>query len=345
MKRYHYITLLRILAMFSVIALHTILPPVTYYADVYTSLELKLSVLLLNIFRIYAVPIFFMISGALMLNPDKEITVEKCIKKAMRIIILLVVVGTIFALMEKVTVNHDFKIHYLFEAFFYMLADKSWAHLWYLYVLIGLYIITPCLRKIIENNGGGYLCIILVIFNFLIPFVNEFGKLFLSSYGWEGLAFNTPFVGSAITYFVLGWLFTTERIRFRNIHAISILCVLLLYEFFAVFVLHLFTDSTISFWDINTIPGVLFSVSVFSLFYNNFQNGTDSKFQIILSENSYGIYIFHAVFTNIFYQVIKLNPQKINIFIMWISVFSLTSILSFLLTYILRKIPIIKKFL
>ena len=345
MKRFHYITLLRILAMFSVIALHTILPPVTYFSDIYTPLELKSSILLLNIFEIYAVPVFFMISGALMLNPRKNVTVEKCVKKSLRIFVLLAVIGTFFALMEILAIKRDFTILYLVESLFNMLADKSWAHLWYLYVLIGLYVVTPCLRKIIESNGGGYLCIVLIVFNLIIPFISDIGKQFLSSYGWKEIAFRIPFVGTAITYYVLGWALSTEKIRINNKYAVLIICSLLIYLFSAVFVLKCFNGTKVQFWDINNLLGVLFSVSIFSLFYNNFQEGIDSRLQTILSENSYGIYIFHAVFTNLAYQILKLNPQKMNILVMWIAVFLITLLLSFLLTYGLRKIPVVRKFL
>ena len=345
MKRFHYITLLRILAMISVIALHTILPPVTYFSDIYTNLEVKSSILLLNIFEIYAVPVFFMISGALMLNPQKNITVEKCIKKSLRIFVLLAVIGTFFALLEIIATKRDFSIIYLVESLFNMLADKSWAHLWYLYVLIGLYIVTPCLRKIVEYNGGGYLCIVLIIFNVLIPFFSDVADLLLSKYGWAGIAFKIPFSGTANTYYVLGWAISNEKIRLSNKNAVLIILGLSLYLFLAVFALKSFDGAKVLFWDINNLLGVLFSVSIFSLFYNNCQNGEDSRFQILLQEHSYGIYIVHAVFTNIAYQILKLNPRKLNILGMWILVFTFTFLLSFITTFILRKIPFIKRFI
>ena len=201
-----------------------------------------------------------MISGALLLNPQKEITVKKCLNKTFRLFILLLVIGTIFALMELIAVNMDFSIHYLYKSFFNMLSKSSWGHLWYLYVIIGLYIITPCLRKIIENDCGMYLCIILLIFNVIIPFISDIGTKLLGDYGWKEIAFKLPFEGNAITYFILGWAFSTKKLRLPDIAASIIICILLLYDFLCVFVFTCFENAVLPFWDIYNLLGVLLSL-------------------------------------------------------------------------------------
>lgn len=56
-KEFPYLTFLRILAMCSVIGIHTVCTPVTLFANTYSVLELRLSVLVTNLLRMFAVPV------------------------------------------------------------------------------------------------------------------------------------------------------------------------------------------------------------------------------------------------------------------------------------------------
>ena len=51
MKNYHYISFLRIIAMFAIIAAHTIATPVIYNSSEYSVIWLDLSVVFAEIFR------------------------------------------------------------------------------------------------------------------------------------------------------------------------------------------------------------------------------------------------------------------------------------------------------
>ena len=98
------------------------------------------------------VPLFLMISGALLLNPEKEISVKKIFTHYLRRILLaLLLFGTIYAVIELAVTEGGFSPDMLLQGFLNTLSGKSWAHMWYLYELAGLYLAAPLLRILIKN--------------------------------------------------------------------------------------------------------------------------------------------------------------------------------------------------
>lgn len=122
-------------------------------------------------------------------------------------------------------------------------------------------------------------------------------------------------------------------------------------------VISLFIFIIESFIDVNVnIEGVFFvgfsrtelfksliPIAVFSLSFNKCKE-TSVRFDT-LSELSFGVYLFHAVFINFIYKVLHLTPSIIPVPLIWVIVFITTSALSLITTYFLRKIPIVKKYI
>ena len=103
------------------------------------------------------VPIFLMISGALFLTPEKKITIERLLKHYVRRILLaLLIFGTVFAVMELVMTERTFSLTMVGKGFLMTLSGNTWAHMWYLYELIGLYLITPLLKVVIAYGGNDF---------------------------------------------------------------------------------------------------------------------------------------------------------------------------------------------
>lgn len=95
----------------------------------------------------FAVPVFVMISGALFLNPDKEITFPILWKRHLSRL-LTVFLGWAFAY----ALAESLKEHTFFTAaYFLSVAQKTLTghyHMWYFYLIAGLYLLTPLLRRI-----------------------------------------------------------------------------------------------------------------------------------------------------------------------------------------------------
>ena len=73
--RKYYIEYLRVIAMFAVVAIHVCIAALGNFNN-YSQFDAVLYASVRNIFH-FAVPIFFMISGALMLSHDRELPLKK----------------------------------------------------------------------------------------------------------------------------------------------------------------------------------------------------------------------------------------------------------------------------
>ena len=123
-----------------------------------------------------AVPMFFMISGALFLNPSNDISLPSISRHIRKLLVFLGLFGYVFALMEAVFVNRRLGLSGFGAAFLNLLQEETWAHLWFLYAMIGLYILTPALRAWIQSaslaelRAGAAVCLILLS---VIPTIND----------------------------------------------------------------------------------------------------------------------------------------------------------------------------
>lgn len=112
----------------------------------------------------WAVPVFIMVSGALLLGPShKESFTSFYRKRSTRIIIPLVFwTAAYFAFVSHYSGQIELK-----TALITIVLGKPFYHLWYLYMLVGLYIITPFLRTYVASSSiKERYALIIVIFTF-----------------------------------------------------------------------------------------------------------------------------------------------------------------------------------
>lgn len=102
----------------------------------------------------WAVPVFVMISGALLLDPSKNECLTVFYKKRLSKILIPIVAWTIFFLLYFVFVNasrgNETSVMGLVKR---VLLGKPYYHLWFLYMLFPLYAFTPYFRKVITQSN------------------------------------------------------------------------------------------------------------------------------------------------------------------------------------------------
>ena len=139
-SRLIYPDVLRIIAAFGVIMIHTI--GIYYYDAPVRSLNWQI----MNIYNksvLWCVPVFVMISGIFFLNINiqRGITVKAVyIKQLPKIGIRLLLWSVIYCIILRGAVSLSSMLH---------MALLS--HLWFLYIMLVLYIITPILRLILQR--------------------------------------------------------------------------------------------------------------------------------------------------------------------------------------------------
>ncbi len=141
---------LRVIAMFLVVVLHTTSPMLMAYGKEPDSYWLIAD--FFNALSRFGVPVFVMITGALLLNRDYELGdfLRKRLGRIFPPFIFWSVVYILYSWYNEdivFTDNTSANIILVLHQFKY----GAYYHLWYVYMLIGLYFIIPILSKFVRN--------------------------------------------------------------------------------------------------------------------------------------------------------------------------------------------------
>lgn len=155
-----------------------------------------------------AVVIFVMISGALLLDREDEISFDRIVKHYIpRIAGALVLFGLPMCMIELLAANHSINIlTLLWKSIYNLISGQCWTHMWYLYMLIGLYLITPLFHKFIlasTDKDHKWLAIVLLIMGFVIPNLSVYTSISFSNYLILPSFIATYYLGFYIKRYVL----------------------------------------------------------------------------------------------------------------------------------------------
>lgn len=202
-KRILYLDFLRTISIAGVMAIH-------FSSKILSSSEIGesrwIAFILYNCLGRFAVPVFFMISGSIFLDPKRHCSMKRMYRHN------IFHLGTAFLFWSFLHAVLDTYDSYMAgaEVSLELLKDfvKAFVlgptHLWFLFVLTALYIITPFLRKIAEDQRlTQYFLILWVIFGMLSSFTVPIGVLSLFREFMSKFKMN--FVMGYSGYFLLGY--------------------------------------------------------------------------------------------------------------------------------------------
>lgn len=166
-QRIEYFDVLRAIAIVAVIVLHTAasrwyeLPP---SSSSWRALNIYDSIVR------FCVPIFFMISGALFLRPKQNVTIRSIWRKSIPRLLLAFGVWSIFYVVWRAFGPTGFGNSR--EVLAQLLL--GYYHLWFIYALIGLYLVTPLLRTIAADRKiAWYFVALAAVFASFVPMLME----------------------------------------------------------------------------------------------------------------------------------------------------------------------------
>ena len=167
-----YIYLLRIFAILAVIMLHCITPYT--FNPLYFGTRSYFFNLIINSVVRTGVPIFLMISGALILGDDLTGNVKAFYKKRIpKLLLPLLSWNIIYYAFNLFMTNGEFSLQAFING---CLGNGNAYHLWYLYTLIALYLLAPFIKNVVDNRSVSEI----LIFMFLkIIWKEEFNWLFM----------------------------------------------------------------------------------------------------------------------------------------------------------------------
>jgi len=345
-ERVLYADILKIFATFSVILLH--IAASKWNLVNVESFEWKVFNFYDSLVR-FGVPIFVMLSGMFFLNPNKDITIKKIYKKyILRIITAFLFWSTFYSLYinlkQTTIINEDI----LMKIFLDIVEGRY--HLWFLFMIVGLYIITPLLRKIVINDKSTieYFLLIWLIFTVLFAFIIKISNFVILGNFIDKIGVH--FVIGYVGYFVSGYYFETYPINKKTRNVIYIFGILgIMSTFILTNIISLkIGEANSTFYGYFSPNVASTSVAVFIFFKYEVSKIKFKKFglKIIhkLTSCTFGIYLIHDFF------IMVLNENGINtmIFNPIISVpiiVLLVFVLSFIVSYIISKITILNKYI
>lgn len=297
----------------------------------------------------FAVPILFMISGTFFLDPTKSIPIKIIFRKyVFRIITALLFWSMCYCIVNYIipALIAGGTISY-YEIFVTFIIGHF--HLWFLYTIICLYIITPLLRQITKDRNLTIYFLVLA-FTFTVLMMTPLAGVLPNIAKIIQGRLNLFFVGGYSVYYVLGYYLHTSQISKRiqgAIYSLGILSV-----FMTIFGTQTFSiqrNELVEYLYNYLMPNVFFiSVAVFILFSKVISNKawTPSQQRIIklISDNCFGVYLIHVfIYDSLF--ALGFHPLNFNPLIS-IPIFTIiTFVTSFSLIYILSRLQIAKNYI
>lgn len=338
-KRYFWIDLLKIIACFWVIVNHSS----GYLLEITGNTNLSVGVYSF-IFTCCkcAVPIFIMVTGYLLLNSKKELNYKYSFTKIIRILVPLVGLSFIAFIIQNGI--KDLNLISFIKSF---LAAPIIIPYWYLYMLIGIYILIVILQKI-KNSLSDLDYKIIITITLLIPGIMQLIKTLL------GFSFSEYFMisllPSSIGLLLTGHYLSKLELKRKNfIISISVFSVSVLGMFSYMFVNFLQKGIiSYSFDSAFSIFSIMIAMSTFYicryLFEKKNINVFVNKVVCSLSDATFGIYLIHYFLIYKIYTLVK-SLLMINPYIGLLCLQIIVFLVCYVIITILRKIKILKKFL
>lgn len=288
------------------------------------------------------VGLFLMITGTLVLN--KSYNYKKIVKCIFRVFVPTFCLSLIFYI--KNTGMNNLNITYFFSS---ILSNPYIFSYWYIYALIGVYLVLPFIQKMIRNFTNKDYIIFILIF-LIIPTFTEFLKTYLKFNINSNL--QLAFFPIIIAIIICGNYISKIKISKKILISSSVLFIISYISMFLSMYLPYLNKGKISYaldsW--NAFPVVLMSISLFYIIRYLFENKhySDKFVNIItmIASTTFGIYLIHTALNFKLYKLgIMQTIFEFNGVIAIIILDFVVFITCMIIIYILKKIPLVKKFL
>ncbi len=126
----------------------------------------------------WCVPVFVMLSGMFMLDPKGSSSLSRLfLHNMLRLFLCLLFWGGIYAVVGYAAAGGRFTWHGLWDAILSALRGNTHYHLWFLYIILGLYLVTPILRAFVRGASRKelhYFFVLCFLFASLLPTLFHF---------------------------------------------------------------------------------------------------------------------------------------------------------------------------
>lgn len=333
-----YLSRLRAIACIAVVVLHTF-----YACNGFSATAADTSIMLsVRNLMMWAVPVFIMVSGALLLDKGRSITYKKLFTRYIpRMVLALVIFTLLFAVFDGAT-GKDLGISAIADGVKNIFFGTGWRHMWYLYLMTAIYLLLPFYRMIaasLKKTDMYYLLGVYTVFLLLLPTVEALTE--------SKTAFYICVYSVYPFYLFLGYAINEGMLRTGRIPALIIaaaasvaICVLTVYS------VNNSDDKLSGLLGNYSFPIIALQAFGIFAFAAGSNSGRKTFIDRIFSEIdrcSFGIYLIHMLFLKLAVVVFGWNPiahgGTAMVLLLTVGVF----LASYVSTFLLKLIPLVKK--
>jgi len=292
------------------------------------------------------VPLFLMVSGALMLDERRNVDMKTILRKnAAGIAVLIVLWSLIYALVNAVLFPLWWGHTPSIGGFLTETIQGSF-HIWYLYMILGLYLATPFLRAFARKDDPGLargFLILALIAQFLphalamlAPVNGVFARL---SNLIDSL--HLHFFGGYAAYYLLGWYIVHVGVA-KKARRMAVYILGALGAAFIVGYTQLTGDFNNAYSELG-LPVFLYAGAVF-LLLSGLKPRLSDKAQArigLLSRMTFGVYLIHPLAQRVLREILPYGGRLPALHILL--VFAIVTAVSLACCWIASKIPVIRK--
>lgn len=340
-----YFDLLNIFACFAVVALH-----VNGAVHTFAKTRNWVSCMFIEALFYFAVPVFFMLTGATLMNYRKRYDTGAFFKKRIFKTFVPFIIWSIIGICWSIFYTKGMKISDINTPSKFISAVincKGMGIYWFFPALFSVYLTIPLFSLVDEDKRIGkkgiftYLILVYIVLNVLLPFVCR-----LTGIQWNS-ALNAVSCGGYVVWFLIGYLLANTDINKKFRILIYILGLLGFFMYFYLTVQNSFKTGRFdkTYAGYMNIPAIFMGTAVFVFFKYGKWNFIDKhekavRFVRNLSSASFGVYLIHYYLKDFSIRHFGIDPRStlyriVGIFIIYG--------LSVIIVRVIQKIPVIRK--
>lgn len=336
-RRYDYMDWLRVLSIFVVVGIHVVSKIINststddwiwHFANIVDS-GLR-----------WCVPMFFMLSGALLLTRGKEESVGEFLKKRLsKVVIPLIFWSFIYTLYNIYELGESYTAYEILVQF---LTDDIYYHLWFLYIITGLYIMAPFLKLLVlhmDKKTFQAFLLFWIVFSSFLPFLPKFLDFEIAI----DAGLFQPYIG----YFLLGAYLVLYPVPKKYLTPLGILTAISYFvTLWSTYYLNMgmpigeFDDFFYEHYRPNALPITLF---IFIAFQHMEKKIKPNALITRISTATFGIYVIHPLVQIYLNKFFGLNETTFNPIIsvplVWVLIFAI----SFVIILAMQKLPVVNR--
>ncbi len=333
--------IIRIFAIFMVVAIHSHVAPLATNQGS----AMWFVVMLVQTLCVIAVPLFFMVSGALLLSSDKELSVAELYKSRLPKQAIPFIVWSLVYVAARIAMG---KIPLSASAITSLLFEPAYYQFWFMYTLLAIYMLLPVLQTLIKNcdkKKVEYILVLWFVFSIAVPLLSRYVPGFKIS-EHVGLVLCEGYIG----YFILGHYLKKYKSEvkpgtgmFMWLAGAAATAVCAVVEF-------VYSQKTGSAYTGFVYQAYLTPFAALSscgafIFFGNRCFKLNKKATALISTASalsIGVYYIHMLALTVIEKVGLAGADNLLVLVLKIAV---TYILSFFGAFVISKIPVVRRFL